>query len=212
MAKHPAKRRGRPTPGRVAVINLEILHAARAMFLDEGYSAISMEAVANRAGVSKGTLYARFPSKAALFKAVVEERTAVWAADAAKDYRAKDKSLKGRVEHFAATSLDKLATTEIRAFTFLYLTEFRDSPEVARIYYDISFAIGIDLLISEIEAGAAEDGVTIPNARALAMALLEMLWGWLSFQLLQGQEPSKAARHRAAKKRAAILLAAQGAW
>ena len=212
MQTYPAKRRGRPTPKRAAAINHAILDTARAMFLDEGYSTISMEAVASRAGVSKGTLYARFPSKAALFKAVVEERTSVWTADAEKDYQAKDKSLKGRLQHFAATSLDKLAATEIRAFTYLYLTEFRDSPEVARIYYDISFAIGIDLLVSEIEAGAAQDGVAVPNARALAMGLLEMLWGWLSFQLLQGHEPSKAARHRAARKRVAILLTAQGAW
>ena len=48
-----------------------ILDAAGALFLDEGYPAVSMDAVARRAGVSKATLYAHFESKEALFAAIV---------------------------------------------------------------------------------------------------------------------------------------------
>ena len=41
------------------------------MFLAEGYGATSIEAVAQRARISKRTFYHRFPDKAALFGAVV---------------------------------------------------------------------------------------------------------------------------------------------
>jgi AcrR family transcriptional regulator len=41
------------------------------LFLAEGYGATSIEAVAQRAGISKRTFYHRFPDKAALFGAVV---------------------------------------------------------------------------------------------------------------------------------------------
>ena len=41
------------------------------MFLAEGYGATSIEAVAQRARISKRTFYHRFPDKAALFAAVV---------------------------------------------------------------------------------------------------------------------------------------------
>ncbi|WP_421738941.1 TetR/AcrR family transcriptional regulator [Caulobacter sp.] len=52
---------------------LEILNAARALFLRTGYSDTGMEVVARAASVSTATLYAYFPSKAELFKVVILE-------------------------------------------------------------------------------------------------------------------------------------------
>lgn len=51
----------------------EILIAARACFLREGYSDAGMEVVARAASVSTATLYAYFPGKADLFKVVILE-------------------------------------------------------------------------------------------------------------------------------------------
>ena len=48
-----------------------ILAAATRSFLAEGYSAVSMDAIALAAPVSKPTLYNYFPGKSALFAAVV---------------------------------------------------------------------------------------------------------------------------------------------
>ncbi len=49
-----------------------IICAARDAFLERGYDGVSMDEVANRAGVAKQTVYARYASKDALFLAVVE--------------------------------------------------------------------------------------------------------------------------------------------
>jgi AcrR family transcriptional regulator len=49
-----------------------IICAAREAFLEKGYDGVSMDEVANRAGVAKQTVYARYASKDALFLAVVE--------------------------------------------------------------------------------------------------------------------------------------------
>jgi AcrR family transcriptional regulator len=58
---------------RDAEVNLNrILVAARDEFAEQGYEA-SMEAIATRAGVGVGTLYRRFPTKADLLEAVVEQ-------------------------------------------------------------------------------------------------------------------------------------------
>lgn len=51
-----------------------ILDAATALFMERGFEASSMEAIAERAGVSKMTLYARFKDKDALFSAAVEAK------------------------------------------------------------------------------------------------------------------------------------------
>lgn len=52
----------------------QILDAAGQLFLAEGFAAVSMDAIARGAGVSKATLYAYFPGKDALFGAMVSER------------------------------------------------------------------------------------------------------------------------------------------
>jgi AcrR family transcriptional regulator len=52
----------------------EILDAAFAVFGENGYARTKLDEVAQRAGVSKGTLYLYFESKEALFQAMVRDR------------------------------------------------------------------------------------------------------------------------------------------
>lgn len=60
-------------PNRSERKKIEILAAARGVFLRQGYPDAGMEVVARMAGVSTATLYAYFPSKAKLFETVVRE-------------------------------------------------------------------------------------------------------------------------------------------
>lgn len=55
-----ARKPGRPREERT---DRAIVTAALELFADEGYHALSMEAVAGRAGVSKATIYRRWPGK-----------------------------------------------------------------------------------------------------------------------------------------------------
>ena len=50
-----------------------ILTAAGELFMQQGYGATSMDAIARAAGVSKATLYAHFASKDALFATIINE-------------------------------------------------------------------------------------------------------------------------------------------
>jgi TetR/AcrR family transcriptional repressor of mexJK operon len=69
---------GRPTRAAAAAIPGRILDAATALFLSDGYATTSMEAIAGLAGVSKRTLYARFPAKEVVLQAVVERLVEGW--------------------------------------------------------------------------------------------------------------------------------------
>lgn len=51
----------------------ELLDAALALFVEKGFAATRTEEVAERAGVSKGTLYLYYPSKEDLLKAVIAQ-------------------------------------------------------------------------------------------------------------------------------------------
>ena len=50
-----------------------MLDAAASLFMAHGYGAVSMDAVARAAGVSKATLYAHFSSKDQLFATIIGE-------------------------------------------------------------------------------------------------------------------------------------------
>jgi TetR/AcrR family transcriptional regulator, mexJK operon transcriptional repressor len=68
-APTPSRRRGRP-PGSAG---RELLAIARAQFLGHGFRRTTMDAIAARAKISKQTLYAQYPSKDALYAAVVRD-------------------------------------------------------------------------------------------------------------------------------------------
>lgn len=68
----PARRRsGRPSKDGSADLTHTILSTAMRLFLKNGYGATSIEEIAATVKMSKGTFYARFPSKAAVFEAAM---------------------------------------------------------------------------------------------------------------------------------------------
>lgn len=66
MAERPSARR-------------RILATALELFLERGYGAVSVRELIDTLGISKGGFYHHYPSKEALFFAVVEEALARWA-------------------------------------------------------------------------------------------------------------------------------------
>jgi AcrR family transcriptional regulator len=63
--------RGRPSPEQAAALRESFLAAALKSFLELGYAATSIEAIARDAGVAKITIYRQFENKEALFREVV---------------------------------------------------------------------------------------------------------------------------------------------
>jgi AcrR family transcriptional regulator len=116
-------RRGRP---RNPAIDDAILTAARELLLEVGYPGLSMEAVAARAGVSKPTLYLRFPTKGALVFEVVLGKTKALEMPDTGDLRA---DLRATYE----AGVDEVAAPEARAALPILLAELSASPELARI-------------------------------------------------------------------------------
>lgn len=68
MSPHSDPRTESESPKRQAV-----LEAAAELFMAQGYGAVSMDAIARAAAVSKATLYAHFASKDVLFATIINE-------------------------------------------------------------------------------------------------------------------------------------------
>lgn len=205
-------RRGRPRLDEVAAINTAIVATARNMFLQEGYSSTSMEAVAKRAGVSKGTLYTRFPTKTELFNAVVEERVAAWSEESSRQNAITEGSTRERLEHLATVYLESMSRPEVRAFGRLLTAEAERFPELGRIYHKIGFQLAVNVIVKEIEAAAERDNLPVRNARTTAAMLMEMLFGYAALHGLLNRPLSLPERRRIASERVQLLLEGRHAW
>ena len=64
-------RAGRPTREQAQARHEELLDCALDHFLDKGYEQATIEAIAGQVGMTKRTVYALYPDKAALFAAAV---------------------------------------------------------------------------------------------------------------------------------------------
>lgn len=80
-----ATRRGRPTQAEAKELDQKVRESAVATFLEFGYAGASMEAIARAAGITKRSLYARYPDKRAVFADVIPWALARFDDDATVD-------------------------------------------------------------------------------------------------------------------------------
>jgi AcrR family transcriptional regulator len=112
-----------------------ILRAARASFLEQGYAATTMSAIAAALGGSKTTLWTYFPSKEELFAAVID--------DAIVQFRQELLAildLSGSVEEtlrrFSVAILTKMLDPDTIRLHRIIAAEAERFPEVGRIFYE----------------------------------------------------------------------------
>jgi AcrR family transcriptional regulator len=114
----------------------ELLDAALALFVEKGFAASRMDEVAQRAGVSKGTLYLYYPSKEELFKAVVRHNLSSLIAEGqevAANFEGSSSELLSCLMH---TWWDRVGNTPAAGIHKIVLSEVRNFPELAQFYTD----------------------------------------------------------------------------
>ncbi len=174
-AKRPM---GRPTRRRSGEIENDILSAAKDLFLTVGYEATSMEAVAQGAGVSKRTLYARYAAKEPLMMAVVGARVRAWAEEASAKNQNLPVGLRARLSRHAQTLAQSLDNPEIEQFDRLIMATAHRFPAIARTFYDVGYSYELDFLTNEIAQGTKDDDVPARDPRRVAEQLMSMILGW----------------------------------
>lgn len=111
-----------------------IILAARELFFAHGYGRTAMSAVAARIGGSKTTLWTHFPSKEALFAAVVDDIARSY--EAALDLELPDAQPAEAVLHrFGCAVLETVQLDPIVELQRLVTGEAGRFPELARIYW-----------------------------------------------------------------------------
>ena len=108
----------------------QIATAARKLFLKQGYAGTSMDAVSAEASVSKQTLYAYFPAKVDLLKAILEGELARLALDGPLPDPQTLAELRGVLVQFASRLTQTLLHPDSVALIRLVLGEAFRIPEL----------------------------------------------------------------------------------
>lgn len=189
----PPRPRGRPRdPARLD----RVLAAARVHFSESGFDGGSMERIAATAAVSKVTLYNYFPSKEALFNAVVNEPI----------QRAFEVDVEGLDPARPAESLRRIAENYLALITSRDLIEHlrllhagaAANPLLGRSFVQTGPEAVTRQLAKYLKAAHACGSLVIPSAAQAAEQFVAMVRGNEQMRMLLGQAPLRGA---AARKR-----------
>jgi AcrR family transcriptional regulator len=150
----------------------EIVEAALAAFVENGFAATKLDDIARRAGVSKAALYRYFDTKEDLFRAVARAAVApgLEALEAAAD--AFDGPFEGLLPVLLGRAAAVVGEGHLPAVVRLVIAESRAFPDLAQIWHDNVVSRGI-ALVAELVARAQRRGEVGPgDPRLLAFAAL----------------------------------------
>jgi TetR/AcrR family transcriptional regulator, mexJK operon transcriptional repressor len=151
-----------------------ILRAAHRLFLSQGYTETSMDAVTSEAGVSKATVYAHFDSKDKLFETLVKEgsQNALKATPALERRGGNPREeLLSFFEPFLGLVLGKGGY----AWERLMLAEANRHPEKARFFYSCTMERIGNMVASYLQK-LADEGLFDPKqVKPAAEALVSLV-------------------------------------
>ncbi|MFG3130278.1 TetR/AcrR family transcriptional regulator [Streptomyces tendae] len=184
-----------------------ITSAATELFLDRGYDGTSLARIAEAAGVSKSTLFKQFPTKAALFEAIVTES---WRRDAGDtDVRPQAGDLRSGLTAIGHRYADLIGQPRMAGLFRIVIAELPRFPELGRMQFQLGklpyFASVQHYLESEHEAGNAD----VPDAESAANQFLGMIANYVLWprMLLTGWNPTASGIHNAVEEAVQTMLA-----
>ena len=158
-AAPPRRGRGRLRLQDAQALEAQLIAAARDAFMADGYGATSMAALARGAGISKTTLYAKFPTKAALFRAIIDRQLAeAYGAVEAAVGEAPDGSLGSYLRHLALQTVLHALQPENLALNRLIDWEAPRFPELAEVA-QLRARMSIEHIAGYVRQFAARDGI-----------------------------------------------------
>ncbi|WP_110670443.1 TetR/AcrR family transcriptional regulator [Salinicola halophilus] len=189
--RHPTARHS-PTTQRGLKRREALLDAAQRLFLERGFSQVSVNDIVAEAGGSLSTLYRHFGNKEGLFQAMVERRSHhVYATLTGDDID--ELPVEAALIRFGTSLLHKAMDDEALGIYREVVAESPRQPELARRFFDAGPGrmrrVVTDYLDRRIADGRLPHGDT---AELAGMYLGMVLGEWHLIQLLQLEAPPSA--------------------
>ena len=182
-----------------------ILGAARRLFLDHPFDRVSMDALAQAAGVSKVTIYAHFTSKEDVFVAALSSGTDIVFGGAAQP-AATAAELEATLAAFGAEFVLMITTPDVHALHTVMMTEGRRHPALPQRFYETVVRRCTDELGAALADATARGLIACPDPMLAAMQFIALSQGEFFYRLQLGAPPPQEAEVRAYAAAAAALF------
>lgn len=194
----------------------EIVALAKDIFFREGYAGTSMAQVAARVGGSKATLYYHFPSKEALFLAVVDSANTGArppegeGGPSPDDFGEGEAGFRAFLRRFGCAQVARLTSPEMIALQRLAAGEGGRMPEVGRACYERGANLAFTRFAILFEAAMARGLIRRADPRLAAEQFVEMCTGWPMRRAVWGVAPPPDEAQIAAHVDAAVTAFLDG--
>jgi TetR/AcrR family transcriptional repressor of mexJK operon len=172
-----------------------IVAAANALFLERGYEAVTMEAVAASARVSKMTVYSHFSDKAALFGTVVRAISDQMVAGlTALPHAGGHRDMEAKLIGFGNALLGLILSPRIVAMSHVLMGMLMKDKALAEAFYTSGPAHTRESLAKFLADFAAQGALTLDSAQAAADDLIALWEGDLPKRVALGLVPPVSPR------------------
>ena len=159
----------------------EITQAAIEVFLEKGYENTTMEAIAQKAEISKGGLYHYFPSKDMVL-VFANEKISEKVTEIMKSTQNCSTIREGIMHYIESYIRYWLENSQETAFLFLSIAKIMEKPELLKYYHQYTVDY-IAFLEGAFTMGIQQGEFKEHNVRTSALTLMAALDGILSYML-----------------------------
>jgi TetR/AcrR family transcriptional regulator, mexJK operon transcriptional repressor len=194
---------GRPTLEESVRRDVRLLQVATTLFMERGFDGTSIDAVAEAAGVSKPTVYARYHDKRDLFAAVLRGRIARWlaplsAAAEAQANEARPKGIRTTLHELSRQMIAQCLMPEAAALQRILAAQAIQFPELAKLAHEEGWLRAIRGVADLLRQFAARDEIKVADPELAADLFLDLVLGHSKRLALYGMatDPKTEERHR----------------
>jgi TetR/AcrR family transcriptional regulator, mexJK operon transcriptional repressor len=192
-AERPARRGagGRPTRQEAVRRDARLLDVATTLFMERGFDGTSIDAVAEAAGISKPTVYARYRDKRDLFAAVLRGRIRDWLAplSVAAEAQATDsdpQNIETTLHELSRHMLDQASMPECATLQRILAAQAVQFPELAKLAHEDGWLRGVRGVAILLRQFAARGEIRMDDPELAADLFLNLLLGHSARLALHG--------------------------
>ena len=156
----------------------QILDGARISFLSQGFDGASMNDIVKAAGVSKGTVYAYFPSKEKLFEALVYHDRRQQA-EQTVHHLDDDRPMAEVLTELGLRMVDRMTSEDSIAQVRMVAAASAKFPEIGRAFFQAGPVFAISRIKTYFETKMAQGQMRSVDAEMAAMQFIDVISGCL---------------------------------
>jgi TetR/AcrR family transcriptional repressor of mexJK operon len=182
-----------------------ILKAATKLFLKNGYSNTSMDAIAAAARVTKQTVYAHYKSKDALFTHMVSNLCDRHT-PSGQLLEKENKPVENSLYEIGLGFLNMITSAEGLAATRLVIAEVAKHPKLAQRYYEDGTQRMVTMLAQFLNLQNKRGRLAIPDTKSAASYFFAMLKGQYHIRMILAIRPAPQPRDKEAHVRETVTI------